>query len=1018
MTWMLMAALVLFGCLSFRWLGVSPLPDVDFPVVSVMLSLPGASADVMEAQVIDPIEDSLMQIEGIRDINSSSSQGGGSIGIEFQLGRDIDRALEEVQNRILRVRDKLPPIMEPPIVRKSNPEDQPVLWVVLTAPPSTPSMEVMSYGRNILRNQFSSVDGVADVVMGGYADPALRVSVDRDQLDRYNLTSQDLLNAIEREHVEMPVGRIEGPEHEYNVRLLGEATSPEDFSKILINARGDQPNFQPLRIGQFAHVVEDTAEVRRISRFNGRRSIGLGILKRRGSNAVQVAEAVRRKVETIQPGLPSGYRLDIHMDSTRPVRESIDELEWSLLLSALLASAVCLAFLGSWSSTFNVILSIPASIVGTFIALYFLGFTLNVFTLLGLSLAIGLVVDDSIMMLENIVRHRELGRSRLEAALAGAGEISFAAIAATIAVAAIFVPVVFMKGVIGRYFFQYGITITVAVLISLLVALTLMPMRCSSTRGETKSNRYQRAVNAAFAKLSRVYRATLGIALRARLLVLIAAVALFAASLKLATKLPQEMVPPQDASQILFRIWGQPGMAIGSTDAQFQVAEKFLSTQPEVQSLFSTVGGTGGESVNLGQIYVSLVPPSRRKDSQADLVQRYQKELRARLKEMRVVSEDISQRGFTAGRGYPIEFMILGPGQDPERLYALAKVAYKKLSEGKFAVDTHIETQGETTEYRLVPDRAKLAASGASLDDVTRAISALVGGVNLRGHAEYPKDGRRYEIDFRLISSQREQAEQLSRIHIRNNRGEVLPLSRFVAVEKNTALRSIYRHNRTRGIRLYANLAPGTSQKDALAKTEALVKPLLPGGFSFELTGGALVYGETMGSLKWALLLGVIVSYMVLASQLNSFVQPIAILLALPLGLSGAFASLAWRHQSLNIYSMIGLILLMGLSKKNSILLVDFANQVRARLAGSGKRREHVREALLEACPVRLRPILMTSFATVAGALPAALSLGPGSQTRICMAIAVIGGVIASTLLSLYIVPCAYSLLSALESEE
>ncbi|MBI3557926.1 MAG: efflux RND transporter permease subunit, partial [Deltaproteobacteria bacterium] len=479
--WMLMAALIVFGLISFHRLGISQLPDVDFPVVSVSVSLPGAAPAVMESQVLDPLEDSIMQIDGIRSVTSSAQQSSGSIAVEFELNRNIDESMQEIQNHINQVRNVLPVNLFPPTLRKSNPEDSPIIWVALTADdPNANRMDMMIYARNFLYNQFATVPGVGSLAMGGYVDPSLRVWTDLDKLDHYNLTSEDLLSSIKAEHIEIPAGRIENDKQEFNVRNMGEALSPAEFGKIMINSRKNQgPNYKPTRLSDVATVEEGLADVRKIVRFNKKLAVGLGVLKQHGSNAVEVANGVRAKLAEIQPLIPKGYHVDLRTDNTRFIKQSVDELVFMLLLSALLTSLVCYLFLGSWTSTINVLLAIPTSIIGAFTAFYFCNFTLNTFTLLGLSLAIGIVVDDAIMMLENIVRHRELGEKMRAAAIKGSKEITFAAMAATIAVVAIFMPVIFMKGVIGRYFLLYGTTVTVAVLLSLSEALTLTPMRCS-----------------------------------------------------------------------------------------------------------------------------------------------------------------------------------------------------------------------------------------------------------------------------------------------------------------------------------------------------------------------------------------------------------------------------------------------------------------------------------------------------------------------------------------------------------
>lgn len=1007
--WMMMAGLILFGWIAFSRMGVSQLPDVDFPVVSVSLSLQGAAPEVMESQVLDPVEDAVMQIDGIRNVTSTAMQSSASVAIEFDLNRDIDEAVQEVQNRIKQVQNVLPTGLLPPTVRKTNPEDQPIMWLMVTSDPGVPLIDSMIYAKNTLFNQFATVSGVGDIALGGYVDPALRVEVDVNKLKALELTVSDVLNTINNQQVELPAGRIEGPHEEYNVRVRGEANTPEDFGKIRIENRTGGANYRPTPLKDVATITEATGDVRRLSRFNSQRAVGLGILKQHGSNAVEVAKEVRARLAQIMPTVPPQYHISIRSDQTRFIKQSVDELNFTLILSALLTSLVCYLFLGSWTSTINVLMSIPTSIVGAFIVLYFFGFTLNTFTLLGLSLAIGIVVDDAIMMLENIVRHREMGEKKRQAALKGAEEIKFAALAATIAVCAIFLPVIFMKGVIGRYFFQYGITVTAAVLLSLLEALTLTPMRCSQYLEVHEPKGLTKLVDKVFHRLSNAYGRSLHLFLRHPLKVLAVAVALFVGSIFIAKLIPGEMIPSQDQSMFMLRFKGPVGSAIEATNEKMLAAEKWISQQPEVDGYYSAVGGFGGDAVNQGMVFVNLVDQNKRKASQKEIMQRFREALRPISAPLKVVGQDLSMRGFSSGRGFPVEFTVQGP--DWEKLVDSTNDLMDKLEESNVVTDLNTDVQDDMPEYQIVPNRAKLAAHGVTLQTVTSALNALFGGAILNGQIEYPKAGHRYEIEVRLKAEQRDKREQLKTITVGNNRGQVIPVSDLVDVVEKPSLMLISRENRSRAIKVYGNLVPDHNQQEGLKTVEEYAKKYLPPGYYYRLTGSAQSFKESFESLFMALFLGIIVSYMVLASQFNSFIHPIAVLMALPFSISGAFAGLWIAHQSINIYSMIGLILLMGIVKKNSILLVDFTNQLR----GEGK---DVKDALIHACPVRLRPIVMTSFATVAGALPEALSIGPGAETTVPMATAIIGGVIASTFLTLFAVPCAYLVLSRFESKQ
>lgn len=1006
-----MAALMVFGFLSFTKLGISQLPDVDFPVVSVSLSLPGAAPEVMESQVLDLVEDAIMEIEGIRSVTSSAQQSSGSVSVEFEMSQNIDTAMQEIQNKINQVRNLLPVNLFPPTLRKQNPEDSPILWLTVTGTdPNLKPIDLMIFARNYLYDQFGTVPGVSNVVLGGYVDPSLRVWLDLNKLDQYQLTSADIIQSIQQEHLEMPTGTLENKTTEYGVRLMSSATSPEEFAKIRIGSRsGLGANFKPLLLGQVAEIEEGLTTIRKKSRVNGQRAVGLGIIKQHGSNAVEVADAVRARVAQIEQTIPPEFKLGIRADNTRFIKQSVRQLIFTLLLSALLTSLVCYLFLGSWTSTLNVLMAIPTSIIGTFIAFYAFHFTLNTFTLLGLSLAIGIVVDDAIMMLENIVRHRQLGEGRLLAAIKGSKEITFSAIAATIAIVAIFLPVVFMKGVIGRYFLQYGVTVTVAVLLSLLEALTLTPMRCSRYLNTDNPSRLATAVDRGFHSLSVWYAQVLAFILQHRWKTVAVTVVLFGLSLLVMRTLPGEMMPAQDQSMIMMRFKLPVGSSISLTDEKMKQAEDYLQAQPEVESVFSAVGGFGGDAVNQGNAFVTLVPAHKRKFTQTELIKKFRTEMREKIKGMDTIVQDLSLRGFAASRGFPVEFVV--QGSDWDKLNGAVKQMMMVMKGSGVVADVNTDVQAGMPEVRIVPDRQKLAARGLSLNTVTQVINTLMGGTIITGQSEYQKDGHRYQVEVRLKADQRDKIPDLNRIRLRNNRGETVLLSEVAEKKVEPSLMLISRLNRSRAVTVYANPAPGVSQEDALKATEQMARRLLPPGYTLKMTGSSQSYRESFQSLILALLFGIVVSYMVLASQFNSFVDPVTVLMALPFSFSGAFVSLALFHQSINMYSLIGFILLMGIVKKNSILLVDFTNQVRDQ-----EQSLSVREALLKACPVRLRPILMTSVATVAGALPEAFALGPGSEVIVPMAVAIIGGVTASTVLTLFVVPCVYSLFSAKRS--
>ncbi len=1008
-----MFALIVFGAISFERMGISQMPDINFPVVNVALRLDNAAPEVMEADVVDIIEDAVMGIEGLTSVTSSVSEGIANITCQFKMDHDVNVALQEVQNRIDQSSNLLPTALYPPVITKTNPEDQPIMFVMVTAEDSVPLYQQMIYARNTLKDQLSTIAGVGNITLAGYVEPNLRVWVDPQKLKRFDLNSSDVVNAITAEQVEQPAGRIEAATNETNIRVLGEAASPQAFGLIRINNRGGSANYKPQTLASVARIEEGLSDIRAISRFDGKRAVGLGVVKQHGANAVAVSKLVYEKVNTMRAGLLPGYHLDVRLDTTEFIRESVSELNMTLLYSALLTSFVCYFFLGSWSSTFNVLLAIPTSVVGAFIALYFLGFTLNSFTLLGLSLAIGIVVDDAIMMLENIVRHFEMGKNRRQAALDGSIEITFAAIATTIAIAAIFLPVIFMKGVVGRFFYQYGVTVTVAVFLSLLEALTLTPMRCARFLHSAKVEKpswISRHMDALMDKLSDLYKESLHWCLGNRILVVSISLGIFVISLFFMTLLKQELIPSQDQSLFLLNIKTPVGHSIDATDEVFKKAETYLKTLPEVDHLYSTVGNYENNNVvNAGTIYVILKDLNHRKLSQLNVMEKVRKELPAALPaDTQIFTQDLSLTGFSASRGYPVEFVLEGPNW--EKLKTLSDTFLTKLRASGTVEDLNTDYQDGMPEILVKPDRIRSADRGVSVSSIGQEVGNLIGGDLFNANTEYPKQGHRYYIRLRANPEDTSTPQDIDKVRLRNNRGntELVPLSETSEIIKTTGAQLISRVNRFRAVPIFGNVSKNHSQQEALEASQKIAKQVLPDGYSMAVTGSAEAFEQAFSNLIFALILGIVVAYMVLASQFNSFIHPVTVLMALPFSLSGALLALYVAHQSLSLFSMIGLILLMGIVKKNSILLVDFTNHRRD--AGSPPD-----QALLEACPVRLRPILMTSVATIAGAIPEAVSFGPGYETRMPMALSIIGGVSVSTFLTLFVVPCVYSLFSRFE---
>ncbi|WP_437567023.1 efflux RND transporter permease subunit [Sorangium sp. So ce542] len=1017
--WMLMAATIVFGLVAVSRIGISQFPDVDFPTITISATLEGAAPEIMEHDVVEPLEEAAVQVEGIRSITSTSRQGSASVTIELDLSRDVDVALQDVQTKISQAQRRLPLDLDPPVVSKTNPEDQPIMWVGLSGPFS-PQI-IADIARYRLKEKLQTVPGVGELTLGGYLERNVRIWIDADRLAAKGLTVAEVTEALRRQHIELPAGRIETQGREVNVRVMGEALDLATFKKIVIR-EGDpsgaappgaaaQPAGPPSSARATVHLedvalIEDGFEdVRRLARVNGEPAQGLGVRKQRGSNAVEVAQGVRAALAEVQKTLPEGMEVGVNFDSTKFIEESVHEIELELGMAIALTALVCWMFLGSLSSTINVVLAIPMSLLGTVAAIYFLGFTLNTFTLLGLSLAVGIVVDDAIMVLENIHRHAEGGKDRVRAAREGTAEITFAALAATLAVVAIFIPIIFMEGVVGRFFLQFGVTLCIAVLLSYLEAITLAPARCAQILDVSREGRSRvgQLVDRGFDALSRGYGWLLARALRFPVAVVLLGALLFAGAIVTMQRLPTEFVPSQDQGRLMVRLQTAVGSDIEETDRLFRRAETFVGEHPAVSRVFAVVGGFGGGAVNTGVLFITMKPPEERSLSQADLQGVLRKELNG-YPGLRAVVQDLSQSGFTAQRGFPVEFSIRGP--DWGELTRQSERIRSELAQSGLVVDLDTDYQLGMPELRIVPDRARAADLGVSVESIATTLNTLVGGGRI---AKYNDNGRRIDVRARLLAEQRSRPEDLARIQVRSASGALVPLTSVVSYEELPALQAITRRDRERAISIFGNIAPGHSQGEAVARVEELGRDL-PAGYRLVLGGASVTFRESMGGLIFALVLGILVAYMVLASQFNSFLHPVTVLTILPLSIAGAAFALLLSGHTLNIFSMIGILLLMGIVKKNSIILVDHAIEVRRGHGEGAGEAMDARTAMLRAGPVRLRPILMTSIATLMAAVPSALALGPGAEIRAPMAAAVIGGLLVSTALSLLVVPAFYVL--------
>lgn len=993
--WILMFSLIFFGILAFMQMGINDMPDVDFPKIQISYSYEGATPEVIEKDVIENVENVLVSMEGIRNIDSTADRGSASINLEFELSRNIDFALQEVQTLLGRAQRQLPNAVDPPVVTKTNAADEPLMFLNLRSE-TLERRDLMIIYRDIVRDRLSTIEGVAETRPFGYHEPLLRVDLDAKKLQQYQLTAADIVASIQREHSELPAGRLELGDSEQTLRITGEATSVDDFKNIIISRRGGTPNFADIRLKDVANVYEGIENLRRAGRINGIPAIGIAVQKQSGMNSVATADRVLDRLDEIGKALPEGASIGINFDRTKFIRESVHELVFTLVLSALLTSLICWIFLGTWSATFNILLSIPTAIIGTFIFIYFMGFTLNTFSLLGLALAIGIVVDDAIIMLENIIRFMQMGWDRVNAAFKGSAEISFAVLATSVAIISTFIPITLMNSIEGKFFFEFAMTIAVAVALSCLEALTLAPMRCAQMLTlDERTTWFGRWFERSMDAFRDGYKGMLDWCLKHRWVPVSISTLVLVGSMYSLRFLPTEFAPSQDSGALFVVFQAPDGKSLEYTTAKVAEFEKIAKERPEFQRMFFSIGGFGDASrSNRGQGILILKDRKDRKLSQFQVGEELRVAAAKNIDGVKIFIRDRFGGPFGGRRGSPVEFTINGP--DPQKQKELFFAMQKQMLDSGLMVGTRSDDVLTMPEVHIRPNRDKAIARGVEVSEIASIVNSTFGGVVA---GQYTESSRRFDIWVQLKTKDRESSKDISKILVRNNRGELLPLTQVVDVIEMAGPQQIYRENRMRGLRVDSELAPGIRLGEAIKEVNTIAAKTLPENYFLKFT-------ETPDSKLWdaviVMTMGLIIAYMILAIQFNSFIDPIIIYLAIPFGLTGSFIGLLMGGQSLNVYSIIGILLTMGIVKKNSILLVEFTNHLR----DQGK---SLNEAILEACPTRLRPILMTTTATLAAAIPPAFALGPGSETQIPMALTVLGGVTLSTVFTLFLVPCVYS---------
>ncbi len=1000
LTLMMTLSLIVFGVLGYNRLGVDQFPRMEFPVVAVTAILEGASPEVIEEDVTDVLEEYLNTISGVRTVASRSMQGVTQIIVTFELDRDLDIAAQDVRDKISQSRHDLPADVEPPTVEKFAMGDYPIMWFPLISNRGT--VENTEFLKYQVKPSLETISGVGAAPIFGGLERNIRIWLDGGALSARGLAASDVVAALRREHVDIPGGHVESRQVEYAVKTDAQFGSIEELGALVVAWVDDAP----VHLSDVARVEDGAEDPKVIARYNGEPSLAIGILRQRGGNSVAIADEAYARIEGMRDRMPAGLALAGKkqiIDFTRSIREAVDETLFALAFGAVLAVVTVFVFLRRTRPTLIVAAAIPLSIVSTFGVMWVLGFTLNVMTLLALTLAVGVVIDDAIVVLENIERHREAGEEPFEAASNGARQIAFAATAATVSIAAVFLPVVFAEGIVGNFLREFGLTVASAVMISLFVALTLTPMlaaRMAPPKERAHGSIHHR-LERGFTWLEDRYRALLDWALAHRGAILALGGGAFLAAVGFAFGLDREFTPSEDQGHMIAVIETPPGTSKEATLEIMKKDEAWVLAQPEIGGLFSAVGIAGPDSPeggsNTALMFAALTPRNERSRKAQELI-RDARAAMATIPGQQVSVFDMSMS--SAGSGSDMEVMVQG-NLGLHELDSLADRILLQLGQRDGFVDLDKSLKLGLPEVRVIPDRAKAAALGVDAASLATAIQAMM------DVATFKEEGRGYDIRIRLEEDERSEPEAIQRLYVRGRGGQLVELRNLVRIEKGAAPSVIPRHNRQRSVTISGNLE-GLALADALAQVEEIAAGVLPDGVTLAYSGEAEQMQESAQQFGLMLGLAILVIYMILASQFESLLHPLTVMLALPLAMTGALGALFVLAQlgvdgmTLNMFSMIGVILLFGLVTKNSILLVDYANQLRSEQGMSPE------EAMRTAAPIRMRPVLMTAISMIFGVLPAAIGVGPGAESRRPMAVATAAGMLSSTALTLVVVPVFY----------